>query len=172
MKAGCGMSEFKELYSLYYKDVYYFILKLSNYQNNVAEEVTQESFYQAFICLKRFRGECSVKTWLCQIAKNTYYIYLKKHAKEMNLEECILQEEDKTVSSVIEEKQMTNHIIKVMEDLDERSRSVVEYRLFAEKSYREIGELLKIREATAKVLFFRAKVRIQQKLKEEYGYEI
>ena len=167
------MSEFEELYHLYYKDVYYFVLKLADYQDDVAEEVTQESFYQAYLSLKRFRGECSVKSWLCQIAKNTYYKYLKTHAKETFLEEELHQEpEEKNVSAVVEEKQMISHLRKVIAALDERSRSVVEYRLYGEKSYKEIAELLGIREATAKVLFSRAKVKILQQLKEEYGYEI
>jgi len=144
------MSEFEELYNLYYKDVYYFVLKLTDYQDHIAEEVTQESFYQAFISLKRFRGECSIKTWLCQIAKNTCYKYLKTHAKETYLEEELHQEqEDEAVSTVIEEKQMILHIRKVIADLDERSRIIVEYRLFSEKSYKEIGELVGVREATA-----------------------
>ena len=167
------MSEFEELYHLYYKDVYYFVLKLANYKDDIAEEVTQESFYQAFISLPRFRGECSMKTWLCQIAKNTYYKYLKTHAKENYLEENFHQEqEEEVVSTVVEKKQVTLHIRKVIADLDERSRRIVEYCLFEEKSYKEIGELVGIREATAKVLFSRAKVKIRERLKEEYGYEI
>lgn len=165
------MSEFEELYHLYYKDVYYFVLKLADYQDDIAEEVTQESFYQAFISLSRFRGECSIKSWLCQIAKNTYYKYLKTHAKETYLEEELHPEEE-TISTVVEKKQIASHIRKVIADLDERSQRIVEYRLFDEKSYREIGELVGIREATAKVLFSRAKVKIRERLKEEYGYEI
>lgn len=167
------MSEFEELYNLYYKDVYYFVLKLANYRDDVADEVTQESFYQAFLSLPRFRGECSIKSWICQIAKNTYYKYLKTHAKEIYLEEELHQEQqEEEVSTVVEKKQVTSHIRKVIADLDERSRAVVEYRLFDEKSYKEIGELVGIREATAKVLFSRAKVKIRERLKEEYGYEI
>ncbi|MBR3601567.1 MAG: RNA polymerase sigma factor [Lachnospiraceae bacterium] len=167
------MSEFEELYNLYYKDVYYFVLKLADYRDHIAEEVTQESFYQAFISLPRFRGECSMKSWLCQIAKNTYYKYLKTHAKETYLEENLHQEqEEETVSIVVEKKQVATHIRKVIADLDERSQRIVEYRLFDEKSYKEIGELIGIREATAKVLFSRAKVKIRERLKEEYGYEI
>ena len=165
------MSEFEELYHLYYKDVYYFVLKLTDYRDHIAEEVTQESFYQAFISLSRFRGECSIKSWLCQIAKNTYYKYLKTHAKETYLEEELHPEEE-TISTVVEKKQIASHIRKVIADLDERSQRIVEYRLFDEKSYREIGELVGIREATAKVLFSRAKVKIRERLKEEYGYEI
>lgn len=167
------MSEFEELYNLYYRDVYYFVLKLTDYKDHIAEEVTQESFYQAFISLTRFRGECAIKSWLCQIAKNTYYKYLKTHAKETYLEEeSHQQREEKAVSTVVEEKQMAIHIRKVIANLDERSRSIAEYRLYGEKSYKEIEELLGIREATAKVLFSRAKAKIQQQLKEEYGYEI
>ena len=167
------MSDFEELYNLYYKDVYYFVLKLADYRDHIAEEVTQESFYQAFISLPRFRGECSIKSWLCQIAKNTYYKYLKTHAKETYLEEELHQErEEEPVSTVVEKKQVTFHIRKVIADLDERSQAIVEYRLFDEKSYKEIGELVGIREATAKVLFSRAKVKIRERLKEEYGYEI
>ena len=167
------MSEFEELYHLYYKDVYYFVLKLANYKDDIAEEVTQESFYQAFISLPRFRGECCMKSWLCQIAKNTYYKYMKTHAKETYLEENLHQEqEEEAVSTVVEKKQVTSHIRKVIADLDERSQRIVEYRLFDEKSYKEIGELIGIREATAKVLFSRTKVKIRERLKEEYGYEI
>lgn len=167
------MSEFEELYNSYYKDVYYFVLKLAYYRDDIAEEVTQESFYQAFISLPRFRGECSIRSWLCQIAKNTYYKYLKTHAKETHLEEELHQEQvEEAVSTVVEKKQVTLHIRKVIADLDERSRYIVEYRLFDEKSYKEIGELIGIREATAKVLFSRAKVKIKERLKEEYGYEI
>ncbi len=167
------MSEFEELYHLYYKDVYYFVLKLADYRDDIAEEVTQESFYQAFISLSRFRGECFIKSWLCQIAKNTYYKYLKTHAKETYLEEELHQEQgEETVSTEVEKKQVTLHIRRVIADLDERSRRIVEYRLFEEKSYKEIGELVGIREATAKVLFSRAKVKIRERLKEEYGYEI
>lgn len=167
------MNEFEELYHLYYKDVYYFVLKLADYRDQIAEEVTQESFYQAFLSLSRFRGECSMKSWLCQIAKNTYFKYLKTHIKETYLEEELHQEqEEETVSTIVEKKQVTSHIKRVIADLDERSRAVVEYRLFDEKSYKEIGELVGIREATAKVLFSRAKVKIREQLKEEYGYEI
>ena len=75
------MKDFEELYQLYQKDIYFFLLKLTGYEVSLAEELTQETFYQAFFSLKNFRGECAIKSWLCQIAKNTYYKYLTNHAK-------------------------------------------------------------------------------------------
>ena len=70
----------------------------------------------------------------CRIRKkNTYYKYLKTHAKETYLEEELHPEEE-TISTVVEKKQIASHIQKVIADLDERSQRIVEYRLFDEKS--------------------------------------
>ena len=165
------MKEFEELYQLYQKDIYFFLLKLTGYEISLAEELTQETFYQAFFSLKNFRGECAIKSWLCQIAKNTYYRYLREALKQRNLK-IKVEQEVKAVSDIVEEKQMIIHIRKVIEDLDEKNRSIVEYRLFSQMPYKEIGYLLGIREATVKVLFSRAKAKIQMQLKEEFGYEI
>ena len=165
------MKEFEELYQLYQKDIYFFLLKLTGYEILLAEELTQETFYQAFFSLKNFRGECAIKSWLCQIAKNTYYRYLREALKQRNLK-IKVEQEVKAVSDIVEEKQMIIHIRKVIEDLDEKNRSIVEYRLFSQMPYKEIGYLLGIREATVKVLFSRAKAKIQIQLQEEFGYEI
>ena len=43
---------------------------------DLAEELTQETFYRAIRSSGKFDGNCKVSTWLCQIAKNTYYSYL------------------------------------------------------------------------------------------------
>ncbi len=167
------MVAFEELYTKYYKDIYYFVLKLTGYRDDLAEELTQESFYQAFVSLGRFRGECEIKSWLCQIAKNTYYKYLRTHAKQLDMEEeLFIEKEGKTLSEVVEEKQMMSHLRKVIAELSERERTIAECRLFCDMSYKEIGSLLEIREATAKVLYSRVKVKIQHRLKEEFGYEI
>ena len=82
------MNEFETLYDLYQKDIYFFLLKLTGYDNDLTEELTQESFYQAFCTFEKFRGECSVRTWLCQVAKNTFYRHLREQSKQRNLTEC------------------------------------------------------------------------------------
>ena len=84
------MKDFEELYQLYQKDIYFFLLKLTGYEVSLAEELTQETFYQAFFSLKNFRGECAIKSWLCQIAKNTYYKYLREVVKQRKWVICLL----------------------------------------------------------------------------------
>ena len=63
--------DFDDLYERFFKDVYLFVLAMSK-DPHIAEEITQETFFKALKEAKNFRGNCSVKTWLCQIAKNLY----------------------------------------------------------------------------------------------------
>ena len=71
--------EFEEIYSLYFNDVYLFILALSK-NPDIAEEITQETFFKALKNINKFKGDCSIKTWLCQIGKNTYLSHLKSRS--------------------------------------------------------------------------------------------
>jgi len=76
--------EIDGLYEEYSDLVYKYIYRLSeNY--DVAEELTQETFYQAVRTIGRFRGDCKMSSWLCQIAKHTWYKYLEKKNKNKQI---------------------------------------------------------------------------------------
>ena len=74
---------FEELYKQYFNDVYRYILKLSS-SHQVADEITSDTFFKAMRSIDSFRGDCDVRVWLCQIAKNCYYSHLKKQSKPLN----------------------------------------------------------------------------------------
>ena len=61
--------EFEQVYDLYFRDVYRYILKLSG-SEHVAEEITSDTFFKALRSIGKFRGSCDMRVWLCQIAKN------------------------------------------------------------------------------------------------------
>ena len=63
--------EFEQVYDLYFQDVYRYILKLSG-SEHIAEEVTSETFFKALHSIGKFRGQCDIRVWLCQIARNSY----------------------------------------------------------------------------------------------------
>ena len=69
---------FESIYRAHRDYVYGFALRLTGFDPDAAEELTQESFYRAFVALPRFRGDCDVRTWLCQIMKHTFYKQLRK----------------------------------------------------------------------------------------------
>lgn len=72
--------EFEEIYRACFKPVYQYVHRLSG-NEHIAEEVTSDTFFKALKSIDRFRGECDMRVWLCQIARNTYYSYLKRNSR-------------------------------------------------------------------------------------------
>lgn len=70
------MTDFEEIYKTYFNDVFLYIRRLSN-NEHIAEEITSEAFFKAMRDIEKFCGDCHIRVWLCQIAKNGYYSYLK-----------------------------------------------------------------------------------------------
>ena len=79
------MTEFEEIYDRFQPEVYRFLLGLTCCDRSAAEELTQETFYQAFLSFGRFRGECSMRTWLFQIAKNIYAKYVRRETRQRDI---------------------------------------------------------------------------------------
>lgn len=74
------MEDLSEVYKSHAKEVKTFLIFLTS-NVDLAEELTQETFYQAVKSIHRYNGECKLSVWLCQIAKHTYYNHLKKEKK-------------------------------------------------------------------------------------------
>ena len=49
---------------------------------DLAEELTQETFYRAIRSSGKFDGNCKVSTWLCQIAKHIWYQELDRRRRK------------------------------------------------------------------------------------------
>ena len=74
------LEAFEEVYRRYFADVYKYVLALSR-DEAVAEEVTQETFFKALTAIDGFRGQCQLRVWLCQIARNQYLSLCRERAK-------------------------------------------------------------------------------------------
>ena len=74
------MTELESLYNMYFKDVYLYIKSISK-DHHIAEDITSETFIKAIKSIDTFKGDCDIRVWLCQIAKNEYYSYLRKNKK-------------------------------------------------------------------------------------------
>ena len=80
------MESMEEIYRAHARTVYKFLLSLCH-DPETAEELTQETFYQAVRSADRFDGSCKVSTWLCQIAKHLFYQHVRKRSREEPLPE-------------------------------------------------------------------------------------
>lgn len=159
------MTDFENIYDLYFRDVYHFVLSLSR-NERLAEEITQETFFKALKNINNFKGNCKINVWLCQIAKNTYFSHLEKQKKidpntipetasENNVDEMVLKKED------------TYQIHKALHEIAEPYKEVFTLRVFGELSFAQIGQLFERTESWARVTFHRAKQKIVDLMKEE-----
>ena len=78
------METFQQVYEENAKKAYLFLLALIGNEQQ-AEEILQETFYQAFLHINQFQGRSSVYTWLCQIGKNAWYKECSRKNAECNL---------------------------------------------------------------------------------------
>ena len=118
------------------------------------EEITQETFFKALKKADEFRGECDVRVWLCQIAKNTLYDQLKKQKKYLPNEEALEQTESESGGNFEEklaQKSEAMEIHKVLHGIQEPYKEVFSLRTFGELSFREIGMIFGKSENWARV---------------------
>lgn len=160
------MWEFEELYKIHYSQVYKYVLKLCK-DEIIAEEITQETFFKVLKNLAGFKGQCKFSVWVCQIAKNTYFTYLKKNRmfSEIPIDACP-SETESGPENLIADKDMSLRIHKILHDMEEPYREVFWMRIFGELSFREIACIHKKSESWARVTYHRAKIRIKEKLNE------
>ena len=155
------MEDMEAVYRRHAQSVYKFLLSQCH-SAQMAEELTQETFYQAVRSIDRFDGGCKVSVWLCQIAKHLWYQQLRKARRETELpEETALpplpSAEDEAVGRAGQVE-----LLRQIHSLPEPGREVVYLRAFGGLSFREIGEVLWKSENWARVTFYRSKERLRQ----------
>lgn len=135
--------------------IYRYLLSIGCLQQE-AEDIIQETFVKALLTIDSFRGECKLSVWLCQIAKNTWYDYLKKQKREINN-----QQEDILYIDEINYFE----IIDVIWSINEPYKSVFIKKCIEGWTYTDIANKYGKTENWARVTFFRAKLQIQKLLK-------
>ena len=132
------MKDLDAVYRQHAQTVYKFLLSQCR-DPQTAEELTQETFYQAVRSIDQFDGSCKVSVWLCQIAKNLYYSQLRREKRLAPLEDCQIAEESH--EEELEDHSEAARIQKLLHALREPYKEVFMWRVYGEKSFRDIGAL-------------------------------
>ena len=158
------MQSMDEIYQKYARTVYKYLLSLTH-SSDLAEELTQETFYQAVRSIKHFNGSCSISTWLCAIAKNQLLSYQRKNPAFENLDDCTQQ-----VSPAEQEVFDSVNRVELLKRLHlcpEPFREVLYLRIFGNLSFKEIGEIMGRTENWARVTFYRGKEKLRKGILED-----
>lgn len=121
----------------------------------------------------KFRGECDIRIWLCQIAKNSYYSYLKKNSRVESVEDIELEnmlDPNIFIDERIVNRETTEHIQKLLHTLPETYKEVFMWRVFADLNFKQIAQIFGKTENWACVTYHRARIMLKKRL-EESCYE-
>lgn len=162
------------MYREYFTPVYRYTLSLVR-DPDLAEEITQETFFRALKKIDSYRGEASLRAWLCQIAKNICLDTAKKGTRQVSLEN-ISDEENASGSIVTEvqtpeeqllQKQTAMNIYRILHSLKEPYKEVFQLRTFGGLNFAEISELFGKSESWARVTYYRSRMMIREELDED-----
>ena len=155
--------EFEQIYTTYFRDVYLYICKLSN-NEHIAEEITSETFFKAIKSIDSFRGDCDIRVWLCQIAKNCYYSYIKKANRTECIDNIEIAEQGASFEERLFQHDTAMQIQKILHDIPEPYKEIFMWRVYAELSFKQIGQIFGKSENWACVAYHRARNKIKEKL--------
>ena len=161
-------SQEKDIYIQYANTVKRFLISFTG-NADLAEDLTQETFYQAYKSINRYNGDCKMSVWLCQIAKHVYFDYLKKekHIQNVELENIEIFVTEKYRENIEESylvKEKIQELLFTVKNAKEPYGQVFWLRAYEEMSFKEIGEILGKSENWARVNYYRAKEWIKRRM--------
>ena len=160
--------DFEQVYQTYFKSVYRYIRRLSG-DEQLAEEITSETFVQVMRSIGSFRGDCDLQVRICQIAKNTYYTHFKKQNRVAALVEEAWRELADPAAPVeerLDAKKDAQRIRALLHTLPEPYKEVFMWRTLGELSFAEIGALYGKTANWACVTYHRARQQIKTGMEE------
>ena len=159
--------DFNDIYKEHAEMIYRFLLRLCN-DEHLAEDLMQDTFLKAIEKIDTFDMRCKLSSWLCQIAKNTYFDYLRKKKNQTDVELC--EESIQNVEMSTEDRLMsaeaTGEIHRMIHKLEDAYKEVFLLRFYANLSFKEIGNVFGKSEVWGRVTYLRGKEMLLQMLKE------
>ena len=154
----------EKLYEAYYMRVYSYAMTLCG-SKQLAEEITQETFFRAMSRRKDFRQEANEVTWLCTIARNLFYDEKRREKKTAPMPEEAASDE-KSIEQIAADRDSSFRVHLALHALEEPYRETFELRVFGELSFREIGMIFGKTENWARVTYHRARLKLQERMSE------
>ncbi|MCR5792962.1 MAG: sigma-70 family RNA polymerase sigma factor [Lachnospiraceae bacterium] len=157
------MTDFDNIYENHHIFIFKYLMKLCK-SPSLAEELTQETFFRAYMNYNKLRDKNKVCVWLCQIAKNSYYAWYNETKKLTTLENTQLPEMDDIANSFVC-KSLSSEAFRKLHTLEEPYKEVFMLSVFANLSLKEISSIFGKSESWARVTFYRAKKKLLEKMR-------
>ena len=155
----------EKMYEAYYMRVYSYAVTLSG-SRELAEEITQETFYRAMTKSASFRREADEVTWLCTIAKNLFYDEKRRQKKTGPIPDDA-EADGKSIEQIAADRDSSFRVHLALHALEEPFREIFELRVFGELNFKDIGTIFGKTENWARVTYHRARLKLQERMRSD-----
>ncbi len=159
------MTEFETIYRTYFRDVEIYLRAICH-DELLAEELTEQVFFQALKALPKFRGDCDIRTWLCAMGRNCYLTHLRKAKPTEDISELQIPDPRQSIEERVFDRDQAMAIHRVLHDLPEPYKEVFSLRIFGQLSFEDIGSLFGRTANWACVTYHRARQKIREQMEE------
>ena len=159
------MTEFETIYRDYFRDVELYLRAICR-DNHLAEELTEQVFFQALKALPKFRGDCDIRTWLCAMGRNCYLSHLRKSKPTEDIDELRIPDPRQGIEERLLDRDQAMTIHRVLHTLKEPYKEVFSLRIFGQLSFEDIGSIFGKTANWACVTYHRARQKIRREMEE------
>ena len=157
------MLNFETVFQENQEFIFRYLMKLCG-NESLAEELTQETFFRAYMNLTGLRKEEKVSVWLCQIAKNTYFAWFNEQKRNRPVSQLTPIDSAPDIAVLFEEKELAGRAFSILNALEEPYKEVFMLFVFGGLSLKDISAMFGKSESWARVTYYRAKLKIMEGL--------
>jgi RNA polymerase sigma-70 factor (ECF subfamily) len=157
----------------YEKKLLSYIIRISGFSREDAEDILQEVFIKTYVNLNSFDSKLKFSSWVYRITHNEVINgYRKKKARPqsaMDLDDEFLNNlaSDMRTDGHIDGLYLKENMKSVMEQMEPKYREVLVLRFWEDKDYSEISDILKKPMGTVATLLSRAKANFEKELRRQ-----
>ena len=158
------MTEFEKLFNENREFIFKYLMKMTR-DISLSEELTQETFFRAYMNYASLRNKEKASAWICQIAKNTYFAWYNEQKKKDSLENFELVSDDQNIEETFVQKELSQKALHCLHKLEEPYKEVFMLSVFGGFSLKDISSIFGKSESWARVTFYRAKQKLLERMR-------
>lgn len=158
------MTDFEKLFNENREFIFKYLMKMTR-DSTLSEELTQETFFRAYMNYSSLRNKEKASVWLCQIAKNTYFAWHNEQKKKGSLEDLEAVSDTNDIEEVFVQKELSQKALCCLHELEEPYKEVFMLSVFGGFSLKDISATFGKSESWARVTFYRAKQKLLEKMR-------
>ncbi len=156
-----------------FKDKVFRLAKRLLVSTEEAEDATQELYFKLWKNKEKLTDYRNVEAFAMTMTKNYCFDRLKsKQASNLTLVHSNYKEKDTTLDKKIEYKDSVNQVHKLIENLPEQQKIIIQLRDIEQYDFDEICEMVHMKPTAVRVALSRARKTIREALIKKHNYGV